>query len=72
MDTLDKLMEITSRIEHLETAAEWITRETVHTDNGVSQTGTLIAVLAEEVREKIYNLVRDLEVATVIDCEVIQ
>ena len=71
METLDRLMEITSRIEHLESAAEWITRETVHSDNALSQTGTLIGVLAEEIREKIYSLVKDMEIATVIECEVI-
>jgi len=62
MKTLDKLMDISSRLEHLESAAEWIARETVHTDNGISQTGTLICVLADELREKVYNLVRELEI----------
>lgn len=61
MDTVQKLLEITSRLEHLESSAEWITRETVQCDNGVSQTGTLITVLADEIREKVCNLVRDLE-----------
>ena len=61
MDTLDKLMQISSRLEHLENAAEWITKETVHSDNGLSQTGTLITVLADELREMVYNLVHELE-----------
>jgi hypothetical protein len=61
MDTVQKLLEITSRLEHLECSAEWITRETVQNDNGVAQTGTLIAVLADEIRERVCNLVRDLE-----------
>ncbi|MEZ4754849.1 MAG: hypothetical protein R3A13_11180 [Bdellovibrionota bacterium] len=61
MDTLEKLMQISSRIEHLENAAEWITRETVHSDNAMSQTGTLITVLADELREMVYNLVHELE-----------
>ena len=61
MDTLQRLMEITSRLEHLETAAEFIARETVHVDNALSQTGTLISVLADDVREKVYQLVQDLE-----------
>ena len=63
-DTLSKLMEISSRIEHLEQTAEWIARETVHSDNGVSQSGTLICVLADELRENIYNLVHELEQMT--------
>ena len=61
MDTLTELLRISSRIEHLEQAAQWITKETVHTDNAVSQTGTLISVLADELRERVYNLVHELE-----------
>ncbi|MCB0318411.1 MAG: hypothetical protein KDD56_06615 [Bdellovibrionales bacterium] len=61
MNTLDKLLEISSRLEHLENAAEWITKETVHTDSGLSQTGTLICVLADELREMLYQLVHELE-----------
>ena len=70
METVDQLLEITSRIEHLESAAEWIARETVHTDNSISQTGTLITVLAEDIREKLYSLIKDLEeLATVATIE---
>ena len=61
MKTMDRLLEISSRIEHLENAADWIARETVHQDNGLSQTGTLISVLAEDLREMIYSLVKNLE-----------
>lgn len=61
MESLDKLIDITSRLEHIEASAEWIARETVQTDNSLSQTGTLICVLAEDVRDKIYNLVKELE-----------
>lgn len=61
MDTIDRLSDIASRIDHLETAAEWIAREMVHSDNGISQTATLITVLADELREKICRLVKDIE-----------
>jgi hypothetical protein len=61
MDVMNRLLDISSRLDHLETAAEWIAKETVHTDNGVSQTGTLITVLADELRNQICTLVRDLE-----------
>jgi hypothetical protein len=61
MQTIDKLLDITSRLEHIENSAEWIARETVHADNSVSQTGTLIGVLADDIREKIYSLVKELE-----------
>lgn len=61
MSTIDKLLEISSRLEHLEKSAEWITRETVHTDTAISQTGSLILVLVDEVREKMCSLVQSLE-----------
>jgi hypothetical protein len=61
MDTLAKLMEISSRLEHLEGVAQWITKETVHTDNVISQSGTLILTIADDLREKVYQIVRELE-----------
>ena len=61
MASIEKLVDISSRIDHLEHAAEWIARETVHSDNAVSQTGTLICVLAEDLRERILALTRELE-----------
>jgi hypothetical protein len=61
MNSLAQILEIASRLDHLGSCAEWIARETVHTDNSVSQTGTLISVLAEDIREKITNLVAELE-----------
>ena len=66
MDTIKKLLDISSRIDHMENSAEWIARETVHTDNAISQTGSLICVLAEELREKVCTLVRELERAVEI------
>lgn len=61
MASVDKLLDITSRLEHIENSAEWIARETVHADSSVSQTGTLICVLADDLREKIFTLVKELE-----------
>ena len=61
MNSVHKLMEITSRIDQLEQSAEWITRETVHSDNSVSQASTLISVLAEDVRERVMQLVKEFE-----------
>lgn len=61
MRTVDKLIDITSRIEHLEHAAEWIAKETAHSDNALSQTGTLITVLADDLRERVCSLVREIE-----------
>ncbi len=61
MKTLDKLLEISSRIEHMENAAEWIAKETANTDGAVSQTGSLICVLADDLRERICALVHEFE-----------
>ncbi len=61
MKTTDMLVDISSRLEHLENAAEWIAKEAIHTDNAISQSGTLICVLADEVRERIFELVQELE-----------
>lgn len=61
MDTVDKIISINSRLDHLESAAEWISRETVHSDSSVSQTSTLIQVLVEDVREKVFAVIRELE-----------
>ncbi len=61
MSTMDQIIEIASRLDHLGTCAEWIARETVHTDNALSQTGTLMSVLSEDIRDRITNLVAELE-----------
>jgi hypothetical protein len=61
MDIMEQFLQISSRLDHLETSAEWVARETVHTDNALSQTGTLIGVLAQEVREKLCEIIAELE-----------
>ena len=61
MSTVKKLMDISNRIDQLENSAEWIARETVNTDSAISQSSTLISVLADEIRERICDLVQELE-----------
>ncbi|MDD2943989.1 MAG: hypothetical protein PHC51_13615 [bacterium] len=61
MNSFDKLHDICTRLEHIESNAEWIARSMVHVDNSACQTGTLISVLADEVRGKILDLVTELE-----------
>ncbi len=61
MDTVDHLSDIASRIDHLEMCAEWITRETANSDAGLCQTASLISALADELRDKICRMVRELE-----------
>lgn len=61
MKTVDKLIEISSRIQHLENAAEWIAKETVHNDGAVSQTATMIYAIADDVQGRVTELVKKLE-----------
>ena len=61
MNTMKKLLDISSRLEQLESSAEWIARETVHSDNSVSQAATLINVLADDIRERVCTLIREIE-----------
>jgi hypothetical protein len=61
MNTINKMQEISSRIELLEQSAQWIAKESIHSDNAISQTGTLITALADEIREKLFDLVKLLE-----------
>lgn len=62
--SMEKLLDITSRLDHLEASAEWIARETVHKDSAVSQTGTLIMVLVDDLRDRVCALVKEFEELT--------
>ncbi|MCB0310736.1 MAG: hypothetical protein KDD42_05850 [Bdellovibrionales bacterium] len=70
MNRIDRLLAISTRIDHLENAAEWISRETVHSDSAVSQTSTLISVLADEIRERVFELAKEVE--EILDFERLQ
>lgn len=61
MSNLERLEDISMRLDHLESAGDWIARSLVHTDPAASQTGSLVTVLVEDIREKIIALVTDLE-----------
>jgi hypothetical protein len=61
MNTLARILEISSRLDHLANCADWLSRETVHVDNSLSQTGTLMTVLVEDIRERVNDLVTELE-----------
>ncbi|MBP9838693.1 MAG: hypothetical protein KBC84_08260 [Proteobacteria bacterium] len=61
MDIVAKLQEISLRIDHLQQSGDWLARSLVHTDSPASQTGSLIAVLAEDVRDRVLELVSELE-----------
>ena len=66
VDSVDKLHDISLRLEQIESAGEWIARTLVHTDSGACQAGTLVSVLAEDVRQRLLDLVTELEKAVVI------
>ena len=61
MNTLDKIHDISIRLEHMHQAGDWLSRTLVHADPSASHTGTLITVLVEDLRERILNLVAELE-----------
>ncbi|MCS6893386.1 MAG: hypothetical protein NZO16_02280 [Deltaproteobacteria bacterium] len=61
ISSIKELLEIESRLEHLENLALWMARETSATDQTLSQTSTLISVVVEDLRERILDLVKSLE-----------
>lgn len=61
MESIGKLQEISMRLDHMQAAGEWLARSLVHTDSAASHTGTLITVLTEDIRERLLELVTELE-----------
>ena len=61
VDTVAKLQEISHRLDHLESAGEWIARTQIHEDSVASQTGSLIMTIAEDLRDRILEIVTELE-----------
>ena len=61
MDTVKQLQEIALRLDHLESAGDWIARTQVEADSSASHTGSLISVLADDVRKRMLDLVAELE-----------
>ena len=60
-NSVDKLVDISNRLEQIENSSEWISREMVHSYTAISQTGFLICVLADDIRKKVCALVKELE-----------
>lgn len=61
MDSLSKLQEISLRLEQVESAGDWLARTLVHVDSAASHTGSLVSLLAEDIRERILNLITEIE-----------
>ena len=59
--SIDKILQISSRLEHLESAAEWVARETVHKDQVISQTASMICSIADDLRDRVLELVQEFE-----------
>jgi hypothetical protein len=64
--SIERLQEISLRLDHLEASGEWLARALVHVDSAASQTGSLISVLAEDIRERLLELVTELEKQIVV------
>ena len=62
-----KLVEISRKFENLKPPPKWIISQTFKPDTTISQTGTLILTIAEDVRSKLYELVRELETSKLPD-----
>ena len=61
MDSVQKLQEISLRLDHLQSAGDWLARSLVHVDGAASHTGSLVTVLAEDIRTRLLELVAELE-----------
>lgn len=61
MDNTGRLEDISLRLDHLQAAGEWLARSLVHIDSSASHTGTLVTVLADDIRVKVIELVTELE-----------
>lgn len=66
VNTVEKLQEISLRLDHLESAGEWIARSMVHVDSTASHTGSLVTVLADDIRLRVLELVTELEKIAVV------
>ncbi|HMO02913.1 MAG TPA: hypothetical protein PKD37_07700 [Oligoflexia bacterium] len=58
--SINSLNEIIARLEYLGGSAEWIAKESVHLDGAISQTATLICAVADQIKQKVSQLVSDL------------
>jgi hypothetical protein len=61
MNNYQQAIILFSRIDHLEQIADWIARETTHQDKSICQSATLITVLSDDIRQRITNLIKELE-----------
>ena len=61
MNTLNRIQEIALRLDHLDSAGEWLSRALENVDTSASQTGSLVTSLSEDIRQRLFELVSELE-----------
>lgn len=61
MDTLKQIEDITSRIDQIVSAGDWIQQNNSETDEVSAQTGCLVSVLADDIRKRVFDLITELE-----------
>jgi hypothetical protein len=61
METLNRLNEITIRLDQIESSAEWLSRLLVQIDPSASQAGSLINTLSSDIRDRLVQLITEFE-----------
>lgn len=66
MDTVSKLQELSLRLDKLEATGEWLEQTLAETDAAAAKSGALISALADDVRQRLLDLVTELETQIVL------
>lgn len=66
MSHVEKLHDISLRLDQLENTGDWLARALVHKDGAASQAGSLITVLAQDIRDRVLELITTLEKELVV------
>ena len=61
MDTVSRLQEISLRLDHLDSMGELLNNSLAGTDPSLAQTAALISTLAEDIRLRLLETVKELE-----------
>ena len=56
-----RLQELSLRLDQIESSAEWVSQVMEGKDTPLANTGTLISSLAEDIRNRMLELVTELE-----------
>ncbi len=61
MDTISKLQEISLRLDQIDQTSDWLAQCLEELDPAMSQAGTMVAALSDDVRMRVLELVSELE-----------